>query len=274
MEIKGIGLCVLIFSVFLVMSWAFNATSLAAIQKQYLYWNYFSHTLMILLGISMIAFQKADFQSYGFTLKKWRFDLSVAVICVISAAGFIPSLIYHSIAGNEPVNTLFGVAASLLALVFVVTKKNKSAEGKSGLSISSFILATPLIIIGTNTLAGSGLIASTIVFQFFFAGFGEEILFRGYMQTRLNEDFGKPWRLKGVSFGPGLLISAALFGVLHLLNPLNPFMGQHGLNVWLAISSSFTGLLFGFVREKTGTVLSPSIAHGLVDIGQVVPLLL
>jgi hypothetical protein len=40
-----------------------------------------------------------------------------------------------------------------------------------------------------------------LVFQFFFAGFGEEILFRGYMQSRLNEDFGRPWRLRGVSFG-------------------------------------------------------------------------
>jgi len=35
-----------------------------------------------------------------------------------------------------------------------------------------------------------GIIASTVIFQFFFAGFGEEILFRGNMQINLNEDFG------------------------------------------------------------------------------------
>jgi membrane protease YdiL (CAAX protease family) len=105
-------------------------------------------------------------------------------------------------------------------------------------------------------------------------GFSEEILFRGYMQGRLNEDFGKPWRFMGVSYGPGLLISAALFGVLHLFNAFNPFTGSHGLAWWWCLGSGFAGLLFGFAREKTGTVLAPSLAHGFVDLGQVVPLLL
>jgi membrane protease YdiL (CAAX protease family) len=140
--------------------------------------------------------------------------------------------------------------------------------------MSSFILATPFIIMATNALSGLGLIVSTAVFQFVFVGFGEEILFRGYMQTRLNEDFGRPWRFKGVNFGPGLLISSVLFGVLHLFNLFNPFLGSYDLAVWWAITSSFGGLLFGFVREKTGTVLSASLAHGLVDLGQIVPLLL
>jgi membrane protease YdiL (CAAX protease family) len=207
MKIKGTVLCLSMLGVFLVVCMAFNATSLAVIQRQILGWNYFSHIMMIVMGVGMIAIQKLDFHAYGFTLKQWRYDLSVAVRCLIVWAGF-------------------------------------------------------------------RLILSTIVFQFLFTGFGEEILFRGYMQTRLNEDFGRPWRFRGVSFGPGLLISSALFGVLHLFNPFNPFTGSFDLAVWWAITSSFSGLLFGFLREKTGTVLSTSLAHGLIDLGQVVPLLL
>jgi len=254
---------------------AFNATNLATIQRQYLGWNYFSHILMIVFGVGAIAIQRADFGSYGFTLRNWRYDLSVAVMCIIMAAGFIPSLIYPPIVGNKPVNALFEVAANLLTLGFVATKKNpiKSEGVKPGLIISSL---TPFIIIinATNTGVDLGLISSTIIFMFFFTGLGEEILFRGYLQTRLNEVFGRPWKFKDVSFGPGLLISSALFGVLHLFNPFNPFMGSYDLDPWWAISSSFAGLLFGFIREKTGTVLSASLAHGLVDIGQVIPLLL
>jgi len=273
MKIKGIGSCVLMFSVFLVVCWAFNASSLAAVQRQFLYWNYFSHILMVVFGVGAMLLQKADFHSYGFTLKQWRIDLGIAVMCLIVWVGFVPSFIFPSLAGNATANALIKMAASLLALGLVATKKNIGAEAKPGPSVSSFISAVPLAVVGTSASADLGLIASTLVFQFFFAGFGEEILFRGYMQTRLNEDFGKPWRLKGVSFGPGLLISAALFGVLHLLNPFNPFTGSYDLAVWWAITSSVSGLLFGFVREKTGTVLSASLAHGLIDIGQVVPLL-
>jgi membrane protease YdiL (CAAX protease family) len=161
----------------------------------------------------------------------------------------------------------------MLTLGLVATRKNRLPEAKLGPSISSFMVAVPYAIISANALSGWRMIASTAIFQLFFVGFGEEILFRGYMQTRLNEDFGKPWRFMDESFGPGLLISSALFGILHLFNTFNPFTGSYDLAVWWAINSSFAGLLFGFVREKTGTVLSPSLAHGLIDLGQIAPLL-
>jgi len=273
MKIKGLGLVVAIFIIFLVISWAFETTGLAATQRQYLHWDYFSHVIMIVIGIGAVAIGKKDFTSYGFTLKKWRPDLSIALICLISAAGYIPSLISPSIAGNRPINTLFIIAAVLLALWLVLNKKNKGAAEKPGLQVFWFILLIPFIIAVVLGMAGFGIIASTIVFQFYFAGFGEEILFRGYFQSRLNEDFGRPWRLKGVSFGPGLLITAALFGVLHIMNPFNPFMGKFELDLLWGIDSFFAGLLFGFLREKTGTVLSASVGHGLLDLGQVIPLL-
>ena len=219
MKIRGFGLCIAMFFVFLVIVWAFNATSLADVQKDYLGWNYFSHILMIAFGVGMIAIQKADFHSYGFTLKQWRSDLSIAVICLIMLwLGYLLSF-----TGNSVVNSSLQIALTLIAVVLVAIKKIKPQGGKQGQATSSFILAVPLMIIVADALEGVGLIASTAVFQFFMAGFGEEILFRGYMQTRLNEDFGKPWQFKGVNFGPGLLIVSVLFGVLHLISPLNPF---------------------------------------------------
>ena len=266
MKIKGLGLVVAIFSVFLIICWTFNTTGLAAIQRQYLHWNYFSHVIMIVIGIGAIAIGKKDFTSYGFTLKKWRSDLSVALICLISAAGYIPSLISPSIAGNKLINTLFIIAAVLLALWLVLNKKEGGTAKESGLRIFWLVLSIPVIIAIVLGIAGCGIIGSTIVFQFYFAGFGEEILFRGYFQSRLNDDFGRPWKIKGVSFGPGLLITSALFGIFHIMNPFNPLMGKFELDLLWGISSFFAGLLFGFLREKTGTVLSASLGHGLLDL--------
>jgi len=273
MKIKGLGLVLAIFVVFLVISWTFATTSLAAIQRQYLQWNYFSHIIMVVLAVGAIAIGKRDFASYGFTLRKWRSDLSVALICLISAAGYIPSLVSPSFAGNNLINTLFMIAAVLLALWLVLNKKNEGTAKESGVRMFWPIISIPAIIAIVVGIVGFGAIASTIVFQFYFAGFGEEILFRGYFQSRLNQDFGRPWTIKGVSFGPGLLITSALFGVLHMLNPFNPLMGEFGLDLLWGISSFFAGLLFGFLREKTGTVLSASLGHGLLDLGQIIPLL-
>jgi membrane protease YdiL (CAAX protease family) len=273
MKIKGLGLVLAIFIMFLVICWAFDTTSLAAIQREYLHWNYLSHVIMVVLAIGVLAIGKNDLTSYGFTLKKWRSDLSIALICLISAAGYIPSLISPAIAGNGPISTLFIIAAVLLALWLVLNKKKEGMAKESGVRKFWPVILIPAIIAIVLGIVGFGIIASTIVFQFYFAGFGEEILFRGYFQSRLNQDFGRPWRIKGVSFGPGLLITSVLFGVLHMLNPFNPLMGKFEIDLLWGVTSFFGGLLFGFLREKTGTVLSASLGHGLLDLGQVIPLL-
>jgi membrane protease YdiL (CAAX protease family) len=246
----------------------FNATGLAIIQRQLLGWNYFSHILMIAIGIGMIAVSKGDFKYYGFTLNMWRYDLSIAVTCIIMIIGFIP------FTSNTLTAAVFNITTTLVALGVVASKKNRVVEITTSQPISKMLSIAPIFLVKANALSGLGLIASTAVFQFFFVGFGEEILFRGYIQSRLNQDFGKPWSFRGVSFGPGLLISSVLFGVLHMLNTFNPFLRSYSLSYLWALTSCFSGLLFGYVREKTGTILSASLAHGLIDLGQIVPLII
>lgn len=51
------------------------------------------------------------------------------------------------------------------------------------------------------------ILASTVVWQFVFSGFGEEFVFRGYVQSRLNQAFGRPLRLFGIQFGVGLIVA-------------------------------------------------------------------
>jgi membrane protease YdiL (CAAX protease family) len=274
-RIGGIFSVILVLAIFLVVVWSFNTTTIYLLQKEVLYWNYFSHILMIALGIGAIALTKRDFASLGFKFKNCCSDFSIAIMCVISSAAFIPSLMFPAIASNDVLNSMFSIGAFLLALVLVLKKRDVSEKNGSSRKVMSLVALAPLISIAS--IGGStsyALIASTVIFQFFFAGFGEEIMFRGYMQNRLNEGFGRPWEFAGVRFGPGLLITSILFGVLHLLNPFNPLKGEYVLAIWGGINSTVSGFLFGFIREKTGDVLAPSIAHGLVDVGQVIPLLL
>jgi len=90
-----------------------------------------------------------------------------------------------------------------------------------------------------------------------FVGFLEEFFFRGYLQARLNDAFGRPWSVAGVRIGAGLFISAVIFGLLHPLTSLD------GTPWPWAIWTAAGGLLFGFVREKSGSAVAPAVAHGL-----------
>jgi membrane protease YdiL (CAAX protease family) len=109
---------------------------------------------------------------------------------------------------------------------------------------------------------------------FFGAGFGEEIFFRGFIQSRLNEAFGRPWRILGMRFGIGLVISSLLFGLIHALNTVNYFHGQFNFAWNWAAANFFSGLFFGALRERRQSILPGAIVHGIEDVLSTVPGLL
>jgi membrane protease YdiL (CAAX protease family) len=80
------------------------------------------------------------------------------------------------------------------------------------------------------------------------AGIGEELLFRGYLITRLEK--------LGVGAWPTILLSALLFGLAHWL----------GYGFWAALLKAFSfGLPTGayyYYRRKLGPLI---VAHALVD---------
>lgn len=100
---------------------------------------------------------------------------------------------------------------------------------------------------------------------FFGAGFGEEIFFRGYIQSRVDQAFGCLFRLRGFEFGPGLAVSSLFFGLIHSLNTVDYFHGNFDFGWWYGVQNLFTGLFFGLIRARTGSVLPGAIVRGLQD---------
>ena len=110
------------------------------------------------------------------------------------------------------------------------------------------------------------------IWFFIFVGFAEELFFRGYVQSRLNEVFIKKYkRILGINFEwhQGTLITGVIFfGIPHILVGINPFSGFYNvslMDIMIAVFASFLGVIFGIIREKTGDIIIPSILHGLVD---------
>lgn len=102
-------------------------------------------------------------------------------------------------------------------------------------------------------------LASKILYYIFIVALGEEILFRGYIQSSLNRYFGKPFKIKGVHFGWGLFVTAIIFGLSHAIVTTPPTWPWA---VWTAIF----GLTLGFIREKDGSLLAVIILHAITDL--------
>lgn len=117
---------------------------------------------------------------------------------------------------------------------------------------------------GVAVTAGKDL-ARILRLQLYFLvwiGFAEEFFHRGYIQSRLNEAWGRPWRIWGTQFGPGLFFASLLFGLPHM------YQGDLAqMNVLMGIGACFGGLFFGIIREKTGSIVGGVIAHGIATAG-------
>ncbi len=97
-----------------------------------------------------------------------------------------------------------------------------------------------------------------IIIALIFVAFLEEFFFRGYVQTRLNEVFGRPYSLFNVNYGAGLISAALMFGLFHPLTVPNETPWAWAL--WTATG----GLILGFLREKSGAVVTPALVHGAI----------
>jgi membrane protease YdiL (CAAX protease family) len=84
----------------------------------------------------------------------------------------------------------------------------------------------------------------------------EEFFFRGYILPRLEAAMprGKPF-LGGYWGGP-LVLSAALFALGHVLVDFNP--GR--------LAVFFPGLIFGWIRQRTGTIWTGAVYHALCNV--------
>ena len=93
--------------------------------------------------------------------------------------------------------------------------------------------------------------AWVLVDQLFLVAVPEEIFFRGWLQSRLNRVYPAKWKLFGVPLGWSWLLTAALFAVAHSL------VTYH----WWHFAIFFPALVFGWMREKTGTIMGSSLFH-------------
>lgn len=99
-------------------------------------------------------------------------------------------------------------------------------------------------------------LAIQIPFQFLVVALPEEFFYRGYLQTRLTHAWGEGrLRVLGVGVGKAFLFTQVLFALGHLAQ----------LHFW-RLGVFFPALLFGWLRERTGSIVPGIIVHAVSNL--------
>ncbi len=261
----------LVFSIFLVLRIASKSVNIVQWENQNLGWTYTVMLLFVAITALVIVLTRRKWGEYGVAGLSWPTNLDlgfkaylVRIIPVVLGLGGAAWLGLSSMElGGGAFVAVFELIA--LAVMAVVLRRNQVVKSGRKNVIATFLFL--LLPVGVALAMGklNLVIVSTVVWQFLFSGFGEEFMFRGYFQSRLNQAFGRPLRLFGIQFGVGLIVASLLFGLFHAANTYDPAVGISSLAWGWALYTFVGGLFFGVIREKTGTLLAPGIAHGLPD---------
>lgn len=237
-------------------------------------WSYTGMFIFVSIPALVLWWTRRSWAGYGVTLSGWQVNLDLGIkaylVRIIPVACLLLTILwlksdYRSLPGAAPivVGEIIGIAIMLSLLNRQQTDKAFSAARSNVMTLILLLLFPLVLALLMRKL--SLLVLSTVVWQFVFSGFGEEFVWRGYVQSRLNQAFGRPLRMFGIQFGAGLIIASVLFGLTHAFNTYDPAVGFSSLSWGWALFTTFSGLFFGILREKTGSLLAPGIAHGLPD---------
>lgn len=102
----------------------------------------------------------------------------------------------------------------------------------------------------------------TILFQWTMPGLDEEVFYRGVLLLAMNEAFRERWSIFGAPISYGGLLTSVLFGLAHALTFAE---GGFAFDYAAFLFTGVPSLLLLWMRERTGSVLLPILAHNCAN---------
>jgi hypothetical protein len=94
-------------------------------------------------------------------------------------------------------------------------------------------------------------------------GVAEELVYRGVIQSNLNDCFHKKWKFVGTHLGWGFVITAVLFWSIHAFQVNGRSLSFHWQTLTMPL---IVGLVLGWMRERSMSILPGVVAHNLVNL--------
>lgn len=188
------------------------------------------------LYLPVVLLRRRDLQDYGLRLAPvWR-NLLLAGLCV--ALFFPPFLVGFA--------ALQKIGCAAPGLRFLAAGPCRPGAGL----FSHFALRLPAALLDWHP--GRNLLVAELVV----VALPEEMFFRGYVQSRLDEVWPARGSLLGARVGPAIVVASALFALCHLAVQGNP----------ATLAVFFPGLAFGWLRARAGSILPGVVFHALCNL--------
>jgi hypothetical protein len=259
---------VAVFSVIVAVQYLVPGVSqLARWETRVLGESYFLGLLTAAVPLMALVASKGSLEDYGLAVADWRASLGRGLAGYLyllpsNLVVFVTSLTWGGVA-YLPVSVLAsGVTLLSMFLALRHLSPGWGPKTRRDLALVALLLGAPLIL---SALYGSLRLrlASVVVWELVLGGVAEEVLFRGYVQGRVNEEYGRPWSFMGVGFGPGLLVSSVLYGLAGAISGFRPWRDLYSFSLPVGVHGVALGLFLGFLREATGDIWAGSVANGL-----------
>jgi membrane protease YdiL (CAAX protease family) len=104
---------------------------------------------------------------------------------------------------------------------------------------------------GIHAPALTGKLLEFCAIQLVVVALPEELFFRGFLLGLLEKHFPPKRRILGGGIGLALVLSSLAFALIHLPKDGDP----------RALATFFPGLLFGWLRSATGSILASTLTH-------------
>ena len=232
--------------------------------------SFFTGVLIVIIPVIAIIVTRLDFEEVGVTRSNWRSSVN---------AGFkgylvflVPQFLLTFFNGWGVDYREFGVLAVLLGLVVLLVGylllmnlgKGTGDISKLGAALMVIIVFIPFVTAFIYDALSLKLFVS-FIWHVLVGGFAEEFMFRGYIQSTVNREYGKHWTVRGVKFGPGILVSSTLYGLSRAMRAMKPWSGVYTINVGWGLYAFALGLFYGVIREATGDLIGSGTANALID---------
>jgi membrane protease YdiL (CAAX protease family) len=230
--------------------------------------SYFSGVLMVALAVFMIILKRYEFKEMGVLPVDWKSSFGYGLrgyFFFILPQCAITFFLAWGVDYKEFMATAVILGSLILALTILMNRGSEVKGVRSRILIPVALFFVLPFILGLIYDRLSTRLVAEFIWNILVGGFIEELFYRGFIQSSINLEFGKTWKIGETKYGPGLLISSLLYSLSRGMRSLRPWIGVFSVSWSWTVFAFTVGIFYGLIREKSGDIISSGSANALID---------